>query len=205
MKDKDGKENRSMKQLLRMLGFVLGLSFGLPSHAGDTPKTPDVNQCKTFALRVQKLVRDNDAKQLQRCFDWDALLERATKDVRVPEKVRQSFYEGFKGKAGDTHFAQQLCEAVRKDGSYTLLRVRVIDGKPRPLFRLLTDGGLNYHDLVLETNADGEIHIVDVHIAISGEFMTQTVRRLYLLLLGGDPKVAEKINLKNNVIARRRS
>jgi tetratricopeptide (TPR) repeat protein len=71
---------------------------------------------------------------------------------------------------------------VKREGSYRLLRVRTVDGAPRPLFRVVTEGGSNYHEyeLVPDRAGEGRARIVDVYVFNSGEPLSATLRRLFV-------------------------
>jgi len=46
----------------------------------------------------------------------------------------------------------------------------------------LLEGNLNYHDLILVRNKPGNISAVDMHVFISGEKLSETIRRNYLMI-----------------------
>lgn len=191
-----------MKRFPQARVFLLASVLCVPGRAEAPPKTADLKASRAFAVEVAKLVRANDLEALSARFSADALLDRALRDLSAPKPVIAGFRTGFKGKGGSgTSFWRSVCRLIGKDGSYTLLRVRTVDGKTRALFRLLSRNGLNYHDLILEADADGKLHIVDVYTAMNGELMSENVRRIFLLALGRGKKGAEESNLKNDFVA----
>jgi tetratricopeptide (TPR) repeat protein len=98
--------------------------------------------------------------------------------------------------------ANQFCETAQQDGcSYTLLRVRMMEGQLRALFRLIIHhNALNYNDLVLAPDARGALRIVDVYVALSAEFASASMRRTTCLAVSGDPKQAERGNEGNDLL-----
>ena len=68
----------------------------------------------------------------------------------------------------------------RGRGRFRYLKVVMRDGEPRPLIRRWNDVGINYHELVLGKDADGEIRIVDVWTLSSGELISETFRQLLI-------------------------
>ncbi|HSN93098.1 MAG TPA: hypothetical protein VLS93_17840 [Anaeromyxobacteraceae bacterium] len=62
-----------------------------------------------------------------------------------------------------------------------LLRVRPEKGEGRALFRVLGSSGVNYLDLYLQRAGSGKVRVVDCYVFISGETLSQTMRRMYLL------------------------
>ena len=129
-------------------------------------------------------------------------MKRAFHNLRLPDYVQESHEESIKGKKIARDLANQFCETAQRDGSsYTLLRVRMVKGQPRALFRLIINhNALNYNDLVLATDAAGAPRVVDVYVALSGEFASETVRRITCLIAGRDPKQAEQWKESNALL-----
>jgi tetratricopeptide (TPR) repeat protein len=183
-----------MNWLVQMMGLGLAFCLCLSIRAAEPPKKPDLTKYKEFALRVQKLVHEDKREELANCFDDKVFLERAFHNLRLPDYVRESHEESIKGKKLAHSLANQFCETVQRDGSsYTLMRVRMVEGQPRALFLLIINhNALNYNDLVLAMDAAGALRVVDVYVALSGEFASESVRRITGLLAGRDPKKAEQ-------------
>ena len=70
---------------------------------------------------------------------------------------------------------------VDAGGSYRLLRIHVVDGQVRCLFRLIAaNGGVTYHDAVLSRSLDSRFVMEDIYLFSSGEMMSASIRRLVL-------------------------
>jgi len=80
--------------------------------------------------------------------------------------------------------SQKIAQNVESGGSYRLLRIHQVNQEPRALFRMLGEGGVNYHDLHLIVDAHGHVRIVDVDVYITGEALSQTMRRSLVPVLG---------------------
>jgi predicted negative regulator of RcsB-dependent stress response len=119
----------------------------------------------------------NDALQL----DLDALSERVTTGIPAKEQIRNGFVTGMKRSGVNQTLGKQLADSVKEGGSVKLLRVRDEKGGGRALFRVLGGSGVNYLDLHLEKGAGGKVKVVDGYVFISGETLSQSVRRFYLM------------------------
>jgi tetratricopeptide (TPR) repeat protein len=184
------------------MGLALAFCLCLSARAAEPSKQPDLTKYKEFALRVQKLVREDKRDELANCFDDKVFFERAFHNLLLPDYVRESHEEMIKKKKVAHDLAKQFCETAQRDGSsYALMRVRMVKGQPRALFRLIiNNNALNYNDLVLATDTAGALRVVDVYVALSGEFASESVRRITCLVAGRDPKQAEQWKGGNDLL-----
>jgi tetratricopeptide (TPR) repeat protein len=149
-------------------------------HVGP-PLTED--ECQDFAQRLTDAVHSDEDPGLDELIDWDALFARATAGLEAPRRFRERFIDGAReAMHGPGGFSAQLAQAVSAGGSYRFLRVRNGDGQPRALFRLLLpgSGGVNYHELPLARRGEGRVMAVDIHIYLTGELMSDTMRRAFV-------------------------
>jgi hypothetical protein len=131
-------------------------------------------QEQELAAKLRKAVVAGDSDALKECVDFEGLLNRASAGAGS-EALRKGFLAGASGL--DRQLSAQLKKLVDEGGTYVLLRHRKVDGKQRPLFRFVSANGLNYHEFL---PAEGGGRYVDFHVAISGEWMSETMRRFYL-------------------------
>lgn len=138
-----------------------------------------------FAEALTKALRTKDVSALVSLIDWDGVFDSATAGLNVPEKARERINRDLRGLAKELGaLGQRLLEPIQAGASYTLLRRHRVEGRDRLLFRLvLPDGGVNYHDVVLDRRANGRVVGSDIYDFASGEFLSQTARRAYLLAL----------------------
>jgi hypothetical protein len=137
-----------------------------------------------FTEALTKAMRAKDSTALAALIDWDGMFEAATAGLNVPEKVRERINRDLRGNAkGPSVLSQRVLEFTERGASYTFLRRHRVEGRDRLLFRLvLPDGqGVNYNDVVLDRRPDGRIIGSDIYIYTSGEFLSQTARRAFLL------------------------
>src|SRR5947209_2823733 len=93
-----------------LFACVLGLLAG----CSDNPHGPRVrpgdpepevepgltdDECRQLAEGITKAVQKQDAAALADLFDWDALLQNASGDIRVPERETQRFAADMRGDA----------------------------------------------------------------------------------------------------------
>jgi tetratricopeptide (TPR) repeat protein len=76
-------------------------------------------------------------------------------------------------------FGQNILAATKDGGSYKLLRIHIVAGRPHVQFRLLSAAGeLNYHEYDLTRFPDGKVAAQDVFIYMLGEPLSESVFQL---------------------------
>ena len=131
-----------------------------------------------FARGLEEAVAAGDADQVKQFFNLDLVLDKAMKGLPAPAPAANSFREGVrKGQ----NLGNEILAAVKTTGSYKLLRLRRVEGKPRALFRMLAgDAGVNYHDLALAEGPEGTIKLADCYIYALGDWLSETFRRSWM-------------------------
>jgi hypothetical protein len=153
---------------------------------GQTTPTASDAECQKVAGVFEQQVRDGASDQATQLIDWDAILKKATAgfgNSADVEQARAAFVAGVLDTTRESGgLASQVSSAVEQGGSYRLLRIHRVNGEPRALFRLLLPeaGGVNYHDLAFTRDASRKLRISDIHLALSGEFLSDTLRRAWL-------------------------
>src|SRR5689334_59271 len=104
--------------------------------------------------------------------------------------MKAGFLKGLGAELGKT-LGTGIVKGIGDKGSYTFLGIKTIDGERRPILRLLSDQGLNFHELIVEAGADGKPRIVDIYIVMTAESLVQTERRMYLMVshMGANQKL----------------
>lgn len=84
---------------------------------------------------------------------------------------------------------QQLVQGILNnaigESVFTFLRVRELNGQRLALFHLRAEDGLTYYEWYLDADAAGKVRAWDCEAYVSGERMSQTLRRMWI------PVVAE--------------
>ncbi len=160
-----------------MITTLLAAAVLLPQPALAGPTAQEVE----LARKLEKAVLQGDARGLGACIDFNAMMERATRGVG-DAKMQKSFGSGVAASM-PANLAAQLKKQIDEGGSYVLLRHRRVGEKQRPLLRLVSPQGLNYHEL-LPADAGGKY--IDIHVSITGEWMSDTLRRIYVAAVAAE-------------------
>lgn len=157
-----------------MLTGVGLLSLVAPVVVAQSKKLPgdDAGVFLQFGAKLEKTLTTGDHSFFDQSMDVDALLGEVTKGINVPTEFRAGFGRGFKS---TFNLGSTIGKGSETGGSYKLLRYHAMDGKPRLVFRLVTDGAVTYHDLLLRRAANGEVRIVDVFVFNAAELLSQTM------------------------------
>ncbi|MFP2927738.1 tetratricopeptide repeat protein [Pyxidicoccus sp. 3LG] len=176
----------SRYMLRRMLLPLLTL-LAITSAAPAAPSSPPAEEARTaplepayleFAQAVEKGINARNAAALDAHIDIDAIARRSTQGVQVPAEFAKAFTQGLK--QSGLGFGKQLVSTFDDESTFTLLRARSTKGIPRALFRSVTPQGLNYLDLELTRNAKGQVKVVDLYPYVTGELISETLRRSYI-------------------------
>lgn len=179
-----------MKTILIPL-FVVMVCVGLPGLVRADGAAPDAGQVRALARQLESAVKQGNGDAAASLFDVDAATDRAIAGVAAPPGVAQGFRQGLKSNAP---LIKQIAQNVR-GGGYRFLRARQVGGETRVLFRMVqAQGGLNYHDWVVGTDAAGQLKFVDLYTAASGELMSQTLRRAFVMAAAhANPTLIERL------------
>ncbi len=174
-----------MKLLLLALPLALAGSAQDPKPAPAPPSAPkafDPARCEAFAAALQSALESGKLGDLRACIDDAALLEKSTAGIECDPDYRKGFISGAR-ETLLTNFLESIHGPLEHEGSLRLLRIRVHEGQPRPLFRFLQPGGgVEYLEFELRDGADGKLRAVDWHGFASGEWVSETLHHVYLPL-----------------------
>jgi hypothetical protein len=196
-----------MRSTVLALALALALALGLGAcgkETAPTPKTDPVTQAqaevfaKKFETAMGKCTHD-----VEEMIDLETMLRMGM----AGRSLEPGFLEGaIRGARQANSTSQMLCAELPKGGSYKLLRIRTVDGEPRPLFRaVFKGGGFNYHELKLGTTPDNPtVRAVDMYVYLSGENLSATFSDLFTGALKSMDKGEDAGNLKD-VMSRVRS
>lgn len=167
-----------MKRSQLVFVWLVLLSLSLQVALAQTTGKVTPAQAADLARQVEEGVAKGDAKTFVKIFDTDKMMERSFTGLTMSAKLRSDLLPG--GRSAIDQIGVVIVSQLKEGGSYKLLRIRTVDGQPRPLFRLLTKQGLNYHELILQPDEGGKIRAVDIVVYATGEPMSQTLRRLFM-------------------------
>lgn len=175
----------------------------LGSEASKRWKTPSDEECRELAKKLEAAASSGDAAAINSLIDWEALLDRVTGGIDGVDAFRRKFVTGIKKSLGRGNgLAHAVVANVSAGGSYRFLKVRTREGKKSILFRLI--GGeespsVNYHDMLVTSKPRGSIRVVDVYVTTTGEFISSTLRRVFIPLAVAESKsVLQSLNRKES-------
>jgi hypothetical protein len=146
--------------------------------------------CLDVAKKIEASMAEDKGTWVDQNFDIDTMMDRVLLDAPGDAKNKQGFRVGLKK---GFNIGRNTATAMGDAGHYTFLRLRTVNGRKLALFRLLMDGPFNYHEYVLEADPKGGVKIVDLYVYLSGEFISQTFRRIYVAAMAGEPGVVGKL------------
>ncbi len=169
--------------------FALGCKKKLPDPDSAGPAPPVVqgtpateDECKEFGEKLAKAVAEGDKAEVDRLIRINDLIGRCISDLGMSASEKQAFLTGAAKSSGQ--FADLIIQTAKEGGSYTLLRVRTVDGRARVLLRLIVpEGAVNYHEYTVSRYPDGQVATEDIYVYAAGEPLTQTLRRFILGML----------------------
>lgn len=158
-----------------------------PARKGTVAPIPTLEEADRWAERFVAAIADGDINAAEREIDWDTLFDAATKGVDAPESFRKRFIEFAKQENTLSGLIVGVATVVGEGAKLSLLRSRHQDGQCRVLLRLISDGGINYHDVLLAKRGN-DVRAVDYYTFVGGEHMTASFRRNFVILASLQPR-----------------
>ncbi|HEU0031174.1 MAG TPA: hypothetical protein VFQ53_11115 [Kofleriaceae bacterium] len=152
------------------------------------PTAPTVQEAEAFAKDFAKKMAPCDTASVDRAFLPEVMVARAVSGRSISRTQVSQLERELDGKIGT-----MLCTNMKAD-SYTYLRTQMVDGTPRPLFRVLGDAGVNYHELELDKRG-GEIKIADLYIYMTGERLSDTFANLIDTLMASPDMMGSSLTM----------
>jgi tetratricopeptide (TPR) repeat protein len=198
---------RMLRSIVRLAAlavclFALACNF-TEKKADGAPAlvAPSAAEAKTFADEFIGAVSASDVPRASAMVDWDVLLARATAGTSAPARFHAGFIKGAKGTAASSSYARQLSATVAQGAKISLLRVRGDEGGRSALIRILQpNGGVTYNELLLAKNDAGKVHAADVYTYATGEYMSDTLKRMYKFAVASQPTFMERLQKKKNPV-----
>jgi hypothetical protein len=171
--------------MAEMIGVTVAacaaLAAGLGCHRTAPP--PDVDpvamtEAKAFAARFARVANPCDRGKIDPMFDFEAFGAR----YRHGESTLAVEAAAHEIERNAT-LANVLCAWQAGAESYQLLRVRIVDGQPRPLFRRVGQNTrthvstVNYDELMLgASRRDHKVRVIDVYSYSIGQWVSELLR-----------------------------
>lgn len=142
-------------------------------------RAADEQQSQQLVEQVRQAVAHLDSAALSKLASDDAFADRVLRGTDVSGSERREAVEGLSGTLQEIFTG--VVQGCTNGGSYSFVRLVQRGGEFRPLFRLCLPelSGINYHELVVVQTVDG-VKIADVDVYLSGECVSESLRRLVL-------------------------
>ncbi len=170
---------------------ILILVFGLlPTITLSAESSPE-EVTRAFA----QALNDRDANAMKGLLDVDALGKRVA--VRIfdspSDRNVEAFLSGFREAAPNVY--QSLASlGGAADGQAKFLRVRQLGGETFGLVRIdFETEGLNYVDLLIKKNSDGDFVVADLYSLTNGELLSETMTGVAQVMNTPSPSLLERI------------
>ena len=156
----------------------------VPGEAAPTVTFVAASQSQTEALikSIEAAIAHQDAAAFSALIDEEQIISRILQGLNISEESRNGFAESMRSRDGMSSVSSEIMNAVQTGGDYHFVRIQQKGNEFHPLFRLTlpNSGGLNYHELIVSQDANGQPRIAEIEVFLSGEPVTQSLRRLVL-------------------------
>lgn len=154
------------------------------SSAASSQMTPQ--ELQAFGKQVQEIANSQDAAKFRALFDWKTFVDRVLAEYeqnpavkQAIQPVRQQLEIAYTG--NNQGIDSEILAEIGNGGDYRFLAMRKEQDQFKVIFRFLRpDWTLNYHALIVEKQQSGELKIIDIDSFSTGEFISQSLKRLYL-------------------------
>lgn len=175
------------------------------STAGLTSNPISDEEARAFGEKYVAVMKSRDLAQVNAVFDMDALATRSLEGVDFPATMVEPIRKGIRtGLTGETGLVGQIGKNLNEGGSYRILQTHDVDGHKRVMLRMLAPQvGVNYHDLVLNKDVSGTVKAIDVHVFLTGELISSTMKRVFIPIAAQENRsILEKMAGKDQAFAR---
>lgn len=152
-----------------------------------------------FGEKLEQAFASADTEAVKDLLRPAEILERSVSDLDLSSSDKKILVT--MGQRVGNSFPEQFTKVVADGGSYSMIRVRMVAGRPRVIVRLMHAGGAtNYHEYSLVRYPDNRIAAEDVYIYLSGEPLSHTFRRIMLNLLNMQAKGFTNLTKEERVL-----
>ncbi len=163
--------------------FLLSIIFLASCTTKEKPVTKE--EAVQFAKSLEKSIAVRNENFFNNAFDMDAILSKMK--AAAPGESG-SFWKGVKKGMGEKlKLGSKVIQSLGSKGTYSIVKQYQQGDKQHVLFRLFSDGSINYHDFEL-VNKDGIIKIADMFIYITGELFSKTLTDIFREVHSSDDK-----------------
>ena len=138
--------------------------------------------CDELVKSIEAAVAHQDMNAFNAMIDEEQMVDRILAGLDASNAFRTSFMQGMREGGGLANLSREIMGSVQQGGDYIFVRMVQSGEEIHPLFRLTLpeSGGMNYHELIISVDAQKQPRIADIHVYLSGELLSQSIRRLVL-------------------------
>lgn len=156
-----------MKKVVLILIMVCGLTINAQKE-----------ELENLGKKIEETLANGNTEFINSIYDvkemGDRFLLKKTKSKKI-KSFNKSFYSGF---SSSFDFGALIKSEIDNDATYQFLRLIEEDGDHYLLFRLYGQG-VNYHKHLLKKDS-GNYKIIDTYIYITGEYLSDTFKSIYM-------------------------
>ena len=164
-----------------ILCLVLVNAIASVIQGQDTAESKALARSNKVRAAIDKAIAAQDVKAFASLVDQERFLDRIFEGIPASVTQRTTFTKHYDEMGAITVMLQSAHDHVRNGGSYLWVRNVFDSNKVRPLYRLTGKESelRNYHEWLVE-DIQGEPKIIDVHIHLTGEYLSASLRRAML-------------------------
>ncbi len=163
----------SCQYSLSLFFVVICLLFAKCKHQ---PETTIEDDYLLFAQMLADSLDNSNSSFFNEHFDVDSIANSLLDSIHGPKITKEGFKKGV---TDHLDVGMNIISAMGIDGHCKLLKLSK-DSIPKALYRIVSQGGVNYFELFLQKNKQGFIRIIDYYPYAVGQQFSNTLRRIYL-------------------------
>ena len=138
-----------------------------------------IQEIEAFSARLEEAVATGDESTLKAIFDSKRFIDLIIDES--DDRDMRYFNLGFRKAMEDRGMMTSMLEVYNAESTtYRFVSSYIDNGEAHAVFRLYGDDGINYHNHKLVETTEG-LKILDSYVAMTGEFLSETMKRLYLM------------------------
>jgi tetratricopeptide (TPR) repeat protein len=169
------------RAVVLVIAVSIACVIGCDKEPTHSPQLSD-DDYLAFAKLMEKAARAGDVAAINQVIDWDAIVTRAMTPSAGSDEFDARFLSATKRDLVSTYgIALAITELMKQGGEFRCLRIHMVDGAKRALFRLLLPRkpSLDYFEFELARRGDGVVRATDCYTFRTGDMISEAVRRYY--------------------------
>lgn len=132
---------------------------------------------------IEITIYNGEPEYLNQLMDKDVFVERIFEGIELGDDAGKGkgYIKGLKdGIASSFKYGDVIVTEINNGISFDYVKTNEYDGRVALLYRLYSEEGLNYHELMLDS-IDGELKIVDIYVFAIGETFSDLMKRMVVM------------------------